>query len=133
MIKGIKFASITVADQQRSLEFYTDKLGFKVATDQPMGEDGRWIELSIPGAPTRIVLFAASGGDEELGGFSNIAFYSDDVKAAFKTLSAKGAEFTQEPQTANWGSSAMFKDPDGHVFLIFIQVARWIIELVGLR
>ena len=45
MIKRIKFVSIPVADQKRALDFYTDKLGFTIITDQPFDEKQRWIEL----------------------------------------------------------------------------------------
>src|SRR5437660_716727 len=45
MIKGIKFVNIPIKDQERALAFYTERLGFTVATDQPMGPAGqRWIE-----------------------------------------------------------------------------------------
>src|SRR5436309_14273664 len=57
MIKGIKFASVPVSDQDRALAFYTEKLGFAVATDQPFTDKQRWIELRIPGAATGLVLF----------------------------------------------------------------------------
>lgn len=40
MITHVKFISIPVADQDRALKFYTEKLGFKVATDQEMGPGG---------------------------------------------------------------------------------------------
>jgi catechol 2,3-dioxygenase-like lactoylglutathione lyase family enzyme len=55
MIKQIKFISIPVADQNRALDFYTDKLGFTIITDQPFDEKQRWIELRIPKAETRVV------------------------------------------------------------------------------
>ena len=35
MIKQIKFISIPVRDQNRALDFYTDKLGFTIITDSP--------------------------------------------------------------------------------------------------
>jgi len=56
MIRGIKFVSIPVSDQDRALAFYTEKLGFRVVTDQPFDEKQRWLELGIPGAETCIVL-----------------------------------------------------------------------------
>jgi len=34
MITQIKFVSIPTRDQNRALKFYTEKLGFEVATDQ---------------------------------------------------------------------------------------------------
>ncbi|HET8547013.1 MAG TPA: VOC family protein [Bryobacteraceae bacterium] len=48
-------------DQQRAFDFYTQKLGFTIVTDQPFNDKQRWIELGIPGAQTRVVLFYAAG------------------------------------------------------------------------
>lgn len=116
MISQIKFASIAVADQDRALDFYTQKLGFKVLTDQPFGEGTRWIELKIGRAETRLVLFSPPGSQP--GGFQNIVFQTDDVRKTYEELKAKGVEFTQEPKTEPWGTSAMFKDSEGNVFLV---------------
>ena len=55
MIKQIKFVSIPVADQNRALDFYTEKLGFTIITDQPFDEKQRWIELRIETGVTRFV------------------------------------------------------------------------------
>ena len=74
MIKAIKFVSVPVADQDRSLKFFTDKLGFAVATDQPFEGKQRWIELRIPGAETRLVLFTPDGHEDRIGGFTNRPF-----------------------------------------------------------
>ena len=57
MIKQIKFVSVPVADQDRALDFYTEKLGFTIITDQPFDDKQRWIELRVPKAETRVVLF----------------------------------------------------------------------------
>src|SRR3979411_1687857 len=64
MIKQIKFVSIPVADQNRALDFYTEKLGFTIITDQPFDEKQRWIELRVPKAETRGGLFTAEGRGE---------------------------------------------------------------------
>ena len=66
MIRRIKFTSIPVQDQDAALDFYTSKLGFRVATDQPLGEQ-RWIELRIPGADTRVVLYTPPGQEDRIG------------------------------------------------------------------
>ncbi|CAM2070292.1 VOC family protein [Sulfidibacter corallicola] len=118
MIKGIKFASIAVRDQDRSLAFFTEKLGFSIATDQPFDDEQRWIELRIPGAQTKLVLFTMKGHEDRIGTFSNVVFYSDDVAGTYRDLVAKGVVFTQEPQTQDWGTSAVFKDPDENVFVL---------------
>jgi predicted enzyme related to lactoylglutathione lyase len=118
MIKGIKFASIPVRDQDRALEFYTTKLGFKVYTDQPFDGKQRWIELGIPGADSRVVLFTPEGHEDRIGGFTNLVFYSDNVQQTYEELTARGVEFVKPPQAAEWGTSSVFKDADGNQFAL---------------
>ena len=58
MITHLKFAGIPTRDQASALEFWTQKVGFTVKTDQPMG-DQRWIELATPKGDTGLVLFVS--------------------------------------------------------------------------
>ena len=117
MIKGIKFASIPVTDQDRALAFYTEKLGFTVFTDQPFGEQ-RWIELRIPGAETGVVLFTADGHEDRIGTFQGISFIADDVNATYKELVQRGVEVDGPPKSEDWGTYMIFKDPDGNSFVL---------------
>ena len=117
MIKAVKFVSVPTRDQDCALAFYTEKLGFRVVTDQPFGEQ-RWIELRIPGAETGVVLFTPPGHEDRIGGFMNLAFVADDVRKTYEELSARGVEFVQPPKTEHWGTSAIFKDPDGNSFVL---------------
>jgi catechol 2,3-dioxygenase-like lactoylglutathione lyase family enzyme len=118
VIKAIKFASIPVRDQDAALAFYTTKLGFQVATDQPFDDRQRWIELRIPGADTRLVLFTPTGHEDRIGTFSNVTFVADDVARTYEELRSRGVEFTAPPKTEPWGTAAIMKDPDGNVFVI---------------
>ena len=107
MLKRINFAALPVKDQSRALEFYTNKVGLRVFTDQTMGEM-RWIELKIPGAETMLVLHhkpAYAPNDEPA-----LAFAVDDVQGTYDELRAKGVEFTQPPKKEHWGEHAIFKD-----------------------
>ena len=118
MIKGVKFVTIPVRDQDRALEFYTKKLGMRVITDSPYDDTQRWIELGIPRADTKVVLFTPVGDEQRVGGMMNITFVADDVVATASELKAKGVEFVQEPQKADWGTAAIFKDVDGNRFVL---------------
>ena len=117
-IKGIKFASVPVRDQDKALEFYTTKLGFRVVTDSPFDGTQRWIELGIPRAETKLVLFTAEGQEKMIGGFMNLTFMAEDVEATAKEMKARGVEFVQDPQKADWGTAAIFKDVDGNQFVL---------------
>jgi catechol 2,3-dioxygenase-like lactoylglutathione lyase family enzyme len=118
MIKAIKFVTIPVRDQDLALEFYTKTLGMRVITDSPFDGAQRWIELGIPRADTKIVLFTMQGHEQLIGKFQNITFVADDVEATAAALKLRGVEFTQEPQHADWGTSAVFKDQDGNLFVL---------------
>ncbi len=118
MIRGIKFVSVPVRDQDVSLKFFTEKLGFKVATDQPFDGKQRWIELLIPGAETGLVLFTPDGQEDRIGSFQPMSLIADDVMATATALKARGVEFVAEPKKEPWGTSAIFKDPDGNQFVL---------------
>ncbi len=98
MIRGIKLVSIPVRDQDVALKFYTEKLGFKVATDQAMGPGQRWIELLIPGSNVGLALFTPPGHENRIGGFQPMTFWCDDVFQTAETLKAKGVELAEEPR-----------------------------------
>lgn len=118
MIKQIKFVSIPVADQQRALDFYTDQLGFTIITDQPFDEKQRWIELRVPKAETRVVLFTGPGEEKRIGSMMPMSYACDDIDATYKELQKRGVEFEGAPQKQAWGSYAMFKDSEGNRFVL---------------
>ncbi|MCH7639809.1 MAG: VOC family protein [Bacteroidetes bacterium] len=118
MIRSIKFASVPVRDQDEALKFYTEKLGFAIATDQPFDDSQRWIELRIPGAETRLVLFTPQGQEDRIGTPSNVVFASDDVATTYDELTERGVPFDSEPTEQPWGTFATFHDPDGNQFVL---------------
>ena len=117
MIRGVKFVSIPVADQDRALAFYKEKLGFRLLTDQPYDAEQRWIELGIPGADTRVVLFRL-GDVLKPGGNMNVTFWSDDVEGTIGELKKNGVEIVMEPRREEWGTVAAFRDIDGNCFVL---------------
>jgi predicted enzyme related to lactoylglutathione lyase len=118
MLKRIKFVGIPVRDQEKALAFWTKKIGFQITTDQPMSDGRRWIELKIPGGQTGIALFTPPGQEDRIGTFQNMSLEVDDVEKTYRELSERGVEFTQPPKKEEWGTSAIFKDPDGNQFVI---------------
>ena len=118
MITHVKFVSIPTTDQDRALAFYTQKLGFKLVTDQPSGVgEQRWIELRVGSSDTRVVLFTAENGPKP--GFAfNGALACNDVEQTYQDLTARGVAFEAAPKKEPWGTFASFKDPDGNAFVL---------------
>jgi catechol 2,3-dioxygenase-like lactoylglutathione lyase family enzyme len=122
MISRVKLVSIPVRDQQRAVEFYTAKLGFRVTTDAPFDGKQRWIELTLPGGSTRVVLFTPPGAEQSIGSFSNVVFTSDDIERTYEELRARGVEFVQPLKREEWGTGCVFKDVDGNMFALTSDV-----------
>ena len=118
MIKQIKFVSVPVIDQNRALDFYTEKLGFTIITDQPFDDKQRWIELRVPKAETRVVLFTAEGEEKRIGTFMNVSYSCDDIEKTYGELKARGVEFDGPPEKQPWGTFAIFKDSEGNRFVL---------------
>jgi predicted enzyme related to lactoylglutathione lyase len=118
MITHVKFVSIPTRDQDRALAFWTEKVGFTLATDQPFSDTQRWIELAVGDSATRFVLFTPEGQEDRIGSSFNGALACDDVEATHRQLSGRGVEFQSPPQKQPWGTFAIFKDPDGNQFVL---------------
>jgi catechol 2,3-dioxygenase-like lactoylglutathione lyase family enzyme len=129
MISKVTHMSILVLDQESARDFYVNKLGFKIVTDAPMGEDARWLTVCPPDQPDlEIVLTPVSKGmfskeaSEVLhelirkGTFGAAVFTCDDVVATYEELKAKGVEFTKPPKKEFYGIEAIFKDDSGNWF-----------------
>jgi lactoylglutathione lyase len=113
MIKRARAVGITVRDQDRALEFYTNVLGFDTLTDAPMSETERWITVAPKEAETALIL---SKTGTEPSGFVNIILEADDIRATCEELRDRGAEISAESKEEPWGWWAQFKDPDGNEF-----------------
>ena len=117
MITHLKFASVACRDQDKALKFWTEKVGFRVVTDQPMGAQ-RWIELAIHNSETRLVLFTPEGQEGRVGGFFNGSFACDDVEATYRQLSARGVQFRGPPEKQPWGTFVVMIDDEGNAFVV---------------
>ena len=118
-----------VHDQDEALAFYTGKLGMEVRADVTLPEmDFRWLTVGPAGQPDiAIVLMAIPGPplmDEETTeqvrslvakGFAGTVFLTtDDCQASYEELSARGVEFTEQPEERPYGIDSAFRDPSGN-------------------
>ncbi|MBA3746732.1 MAG: VOC family protein [Solirubrobacterales bacterium] len=130
MIK-IANTQLWVHDQDEALAFYTDKLGWEVQVDVTMPEMGnfRWLTVGPAGTEISVVLMAIPGPPvmdadtaeqvrDLMGkGFAGTVFLStDDIQASYEELSARGVEFTEQPEERPYGIDSAFRDPSGNHF-----------------
>ena len=128
MITRLSHAALWVLDQDAAVRFYTGKLGFEVRTDQTM-DDFRWVTVGPPGQPDLGIILLVPGppmmdatAAEQLkalvakGNLGNGVFATDDCRATYEELRARGVEFIQEPAERMYGIEATFRDDSGNWF-----------------
>jgi lactoylglutathione lyase len=109
-----------VLDLDKSIEFYTDKLGLELARRVPIGDDATNAFFAVPGdLEPRLELTLNHDQEEpyELGtGYSHVAFAVEDLDAlAEKLEAAGGVDFESKPHTMGSGTRIFFvRDPDGY-------------------
>ena len=124
MIKDVPLTGIFVNDQEAALDFYTNKLGLQKVQDEPYGESGaRWITVSPAEMRIRIVLKKAEKDHEKAmvgrsDGAPVLTLGTDDVRAAYEELRARGVRFLGEPYRYPWGLAAILLDQDGNPVLL---------------
>ncbi len=123
-------AQLWVNDQDEALAFYTEKIGMEVRMDVTLPEMGnfRWLTVGPVGQDdVSIVLMAIPGApvmDPETAdqvrallakGFAGTVFLTtDDCRAAYDELKARGVEFSGEPEEQPYGIDTGFRDPSGN-------------------
>ena len=132
MIDTIGGTVVIVSDQQKAVEFYTQKLGFELKTDMFFGSSSsgsgiRWVEVAPKASQSTISLMVANAqllsneGEIEaakkgIGTETGIWFYSDDIQSTYRELKKKGVDIAA-PEKQEWGGiMSKFKDQDGNSY-----------------
>lgn len=120
----IRLSSVMVDDQQKALQFYTDKLGFEKKSDIPMGGTFRWLTVTSPEGVNGVELVLEPLGFEPARvyqralyetGIPATAFTTADVQAEYERLKARGVVFRGEPKETGPIRSAVFEDTCGNL------------------
>jgi predicted enzyme related to lactoylglutathione lyase len=119
----IKLASLVVEDQSKALAFYTEKLGFVVKHDIPLGGEARWITVVSPDREDLELVLEPNGNPAAKSfqeamfaqGIPMTSLESTDLDADYARLSAAGVAFIQAPMVAGPVKIAKFSDTVGNL------------------
>ena len=113
----ISVVTLYVKDIDRTVDFYTKKLGWTKTMDAPMGEGQRWVTIAPTESQTAFTLSTQTmdGKPAKVGGFSGVIMEVDDVYKEHDKLVKAGVEFEEQPRTEPWGGWATFKDSEGNI------------------
>ena len=129
MIQRLSHATIYVLDQDAARDFYVNKLGFEVRIDQSMDNGFRWLTVSPKGQPDfQLILMQVDGpniqpdvavilrGLLERGKLGGAVLQTDDCRATYEELKAKGVEFVSPPTDRFYGVECVMKDNSSNWF-----------------
>jgi catechol 2,3-dioxygenase-like lactoylglutathione lyase family enzyme len=122
-LREISLVCVAASDQDRSIEFYVDKLGFEKRTDIPFGGGYRWVEVYPPSGTTGIALAPPRPGEAVQAAETGITLTTDDIDASHGELRSRGVDVDAE--VARMGDPVppmfWFRDPDGHSLMVVEQ------------
>jgi serine phosphatase RsbU (regulator of sigma subunit)/predicted enzyme related to lactoylglutathione lyase len=114
--------NIFVRDQDRSLRFYVDQLGFALVVDENYESGGRWVAVAPPDGSTVLALVTPKRNSAEyklIGRCRHAVLVTEDVMAKVDEWQTRGVRFHHPPQTTLWGGIfTRFDDLDGNSFVL---------------
>ena len=116
----VQQVNIFVRDQDRSLKFYLDQLGFAVAYESSSDNGIRWVAVAPPDGTAILALVTPKSDSEEyklIGRHSQVVFLTEDINAKYDDWSKRGVNFHHPPLIPTWGGMfTSFEDVDGNSF-----------------
>ena len=117
----VKLCSVLVDDQEKALDFYTNKLGFIKKVEIDMGE-AKWLTVVSPDNDYTEVVLEPKGIEEakvytkalKEKGIPLTSFEVDDIAKTYAELKAKGVVFKSEPMDAGGTMVVQFDDTVGN-------------------
>jgi catechol 2,3-dioxygenase-like lactoylglutathione lyase family enzyme len=121
----VKIVSIPVLDQDKALDFYTNKLGFVKKHDVPLSEKNRWLTVvdKEEQEGTEILLEPSPDNFEPAktyqkalfdAGIPYTQFNVDDVQKEYDRLLKLGVIFSVKPTAMGTVKIAVFNDTCGN-------------------
>jgi catechol 2,3-dioxygenase-like lactoylglutathione lyase family enzyme len=123
MKQKIAHVSLVVNDYDEALEFYTQKLGFRLIEDTKLTDKKRWVIVAPPGANECCLLLAKAADEKQRAAIGNqtggrvfLFLFTDDFWRDYNTMSGKGIRFVRPPKQEQYGMVAVFEDLYGNLW-----------------
>lgn len=124
MNQSIIHVALVVRDYDEAIEFYCQKLHFKLIEDSYQPEqDKRWVVVAPPGSNgTNLLLARASTPEQEAcigkqtGGRVFLSLSTDDFWRDYNEMRSAGIKFVREPKNEAYGTVAVFEDLYGNLW-----------------
>lgn len=123
MSQTLAHIALVVNEYDEAIEFYCEKLNFKLLEDTRMSETKRWVVVAPPGpAGCSLILAKAANGEQrsrvgnQTGGRVFLFLHTNNFWEDYNRMKSKGVRFTEEPRTEVYGTVVVFEDLYGNLW-----------------
>jgi catechol 2,3-dioxygenase-like lactoylglutathione lyase family enzyme len=121
MKKKVGHVTIMVKNYDEAIDFYVNKLGFALLTDNAFGPGMRWVTVAPTKENETAIVFVEASSVEQLGVVGSqaanhvlLVVETDDCRRDYEAMKAKGVVFHGEPSEVPWGIEVVFEDLYGN-------------------
>lgn len=121
MTASIATVALVVADYDEAIAWFTQRLGFELVADTPLGGGKRWVLVAPKeGRGARLLLAEADGTAQQAaignqtGGRVGFFLETDDFARDYAAFTDAGVHFLEPPRHEAYGSVAVFEDLCGN-------------------
>jgi catechol 2,3-dioxygenase-like lactoylglutathione lyase family enzyme len=119
----IAHIALVVRDYDDAIDFYTQKLGFRLLEDTVLSDTKRWVLVAPPGSVECALLLAKAVGQEQQNAVGNqtggrvfLFLHTDDFYRDYQAMLDKGIRFVRPPEKETYGTVAVFEDLYGNLW-----------------
>lgn len=116
-ITTIRTVAIPAEDQDRTVAFFVDQLGFEPQMDAELTEGFRWIEVAPPGSDVSVAIVAASS-ELPSGVDTGIRFVMTDAEAEHASMTERGVDVDEILRWPGVPAMFSFRDVDGNSYYV---------------
>ena len=119
-VSKINTIVVPVAEQDRVIAFYVEKLGLEKRVDIPFGNGYRWVEVAPAGAETTIALAPPPEGRPSGNRETGIGLHTEDIDGYHAQLQANGVDVDAEVSRMGGPVPPLFwlRDPEGNTLMV---------------
>jgi catechol 2,3-dioxygenase-like lactoylglutathione lyase family enzyme len=121
MRQRIGLVTLVVSDYDEAISYYTQKLGFALVEDTPIGAGKRWVIVAPQGATESGLLLAKAANERQqravgsqAGGRVFLFLHTDNFQRDYAAYKERGVTFHEGPREEAYGVVAVFTDLYGN-------------------
>ena len=121
MKQSLVHVALLVREYDEAIQFYVQKLGFRLVQDIPLEPGKRWVLVAPPNGNGTALLLARAVGKNQINAVGNqtggrvfLFLQTDDFQRDYRNMKKQGVSFLETPRSEPYGQVVVFQDLYGN-------------------